>query len=269
MPAGPATIRPMSEPRLWDRAASLPVPVDGRPRAELASLNPELPSVDELFTFARDAELRFETLRMRIEERSWPAGGEHLTVIDVVLAHPGQARVTTTEPSRGTTGYELWISDGEIVRTYAAAHRLGTQRPVRRSVVGLEDPDLPGMSTVYRPLTALPMETLPETFIHPAGYCQNVLATGRCWVSGTAELAGREAVLLDCDHPRAIQIWADRPDHHFQVAFDRETGLILRLVESFGGAPTLDATAVNVVPDATLQPGTFDYVFPTGTNLIY
>ena len=63
-----ATIPPMSSTRLWDRAASLPVPVDGRHRPELASLPAGLPDVDTLFTFARDAELRFETLRMRIEE---------------------------------------------------------------------------------------------------------------------------------------------------------------------------------------------------------
>ena len=97
------------------------------------------------------------------------------------------------------------------------------------------------MSAVYRPLTALPMETLPDTFVHPAGFCQNVLATGACWVSGTADVAGREAVVLDCDHPRTIEIWADRPDHHLQVSFDRETGLIVRLVETIGGAATRDA----------------------------
>jgi hypothetical protein len=260
----------MSESRLWDRAASLPVPVDGRPRPEVVSLPAGQPSVEELFTFARDAELRFETLRMRIEERTWTAFGEHLTVIDLVLRHPGHARVTTTQPSLGTAGsYELWLSDGEIVRTYSAPHRLGTQRPVRRPVVGLDDPDLPGMSTVYRPVTALPMETLPETFVHPAGFCQNVLATGRCWVSGTAEIAGREAVLVECDHPRAIEIWADRPDHHFQVAFDRETGLIVRLVETIGAATTLAATVVDLALDASLQASVFDYAFPTGTTLIY
>ena len=64
---------------------------------------------------------------------------------------------------------------------------------------------------VYRPLTALPMETLPDTFVHPAGFCQNVLATGRCWVSGTTEIACREAVVLDCDHPRTIEVGPTDP----------------------------------------------------------
>jgi hypothetical protein len=260
----------MSETHLWDRAASLPVPADGPLRPELVSLPLGLPSVGELFTFARDAELRFATLRMRIEDRTRTATGEHLAVVDVAIRHPGDARVMTAEPARGTAAsYETWISDGETVRTYSAVHRLGTQRPVRRSVVGLDDPDLPGSSTVYRPLTALPMETLPDTFVHPAGFCQNVLATGRCWVSGTTEVAGRETIVLECDHPRTIEITADRPDHHLQVTFDRETGIVVRLVETIGGLTTRDAIAVELAPDAPLPPSVFDFSFPTGTTLIY
>ncbi len=260
----------MSSTSRWDRAASVPVPAHDRPRPELAGLPQGMPGVEALFTFARDAELRFETLRMRIEERTWTARGEHVTAIDTALRHPGHARVTTAEPSRGAVaGHETWISDGETVRTYSAPHWMGTERPVRRTVAGLEDADLPGMSTVYRPLTALPRETLPEAFIHPAGICQNVLATGRCWLSGTDEVGGREAVVLECDQPRSVEIAADRPDHHLQVAFDRETGVILRLVESIGGATTREATVVEFVPDATLAPATFDFTFPAGTTLIY
>ena len=260
----------MSSSRLWDRAASLPIPVDGRPRPELAALSAELPSVETLFTFARDAELRFESLRMRIEDRAWTANGEHLTVMDVALRHPGHARVTTTRPSLGVAGsYELWISDGEIVRTYSAPHKVGTERPVRATVAGLDDPDLPGMSTVYRPLTALPRETLADTFVHPGGFCQNVLATGRCWVAGTAEVAGREGVVLECDHPRSIEIAADRPDHHLQVTFDRETGAILRLVQAIAGGTTRDAVVADLDPDATLPPAIFDFAFPPDATLIY
>ena len=40
------------------------------------------------------------------------------------------------------------------------------------------------------------METLPDTFVHPAGLCQNVLATGHCEVTGTDVVAGREAIVL-------------------------------------------------------------------------
>ncbi|HEY4754323.1 MAG TPA: hypothetical protein VIH37_13630, partial [Candidatus Limnocylindrales bacterium] len=62
----------------WDRAAALPVPVGTSARPEVAALRDELPSVDALFTFMRDAELRFTTLRMRIEERTTTARGEDL-----------------------------------------------------------------------------------------------------------------------------------------------------------------------------------------------
>ncbi len=67
----------MTTSRAWDRAAALPVPADGRRRAEIVALDQGIPTVAELFTFMRDAELRFETLRMRIEERTQTARGEH------------------------------------------------------------------------------------------------------------------------------------------------------------------------------------------------
>ena len=260
----------MATTRAWDRAASLPVPANGRRAPEVAVIAPGLPDVAGLFTFMRDAELRFQTLRLRIEETASTTRGQHLSIIETFLRHPGQARVTTSEPSRGTAGnFEVWISDGEIVRTYSAPNKLGTQRPVRRAVVGLEDPDLPGMSTVYRPVTPLPMESLPETFVHPAGFCQNVLATGRCWVAGTADVGGREAILLECDHPRTTEVATDRPDHHFQVAVDRETGVIVRLIESIDGVPTRDAIATSLIPDAPLPPSAFTFAFPSGTTVIY
>lgn len=256
--------------RLWDRASQLPVPADGRPRPEIVALPAGAPTVGDLFTFMRDAELRFATLRMRIEERSATAEGERLLVIETLLRHPADARVTTSEPARGTKGtYEVWIADGQTVRTYSAPHRLGTARPVRRRVEGLDDPDLPGSARVYRPVTPLPMETLPEAFVHPAGFCQNVLATGRCWVSGSADVAGREAIVLDCDHPRDAEVWADRPDHHLQVSVDRETGIISRLVETIGDRVTRDATVVSLEPDATLPPTAFDFEFPPDTTMIF
>jgi hypothetical protein len=260
----------MTSTRLWDRAALLPVAADGRRLPEIVALSPELPSVAELFTFMRDAELRFATLRMRIEERTFGTQGEHLVAMDILLRHPGHARVTTTEPDRGTAGnYETWISDGITVRTYSAPHRLGTNRPVRAAVRGLNDPDFPGFSRVYEPLTSLPMETLPETFVHPAGYCQNVLATGKAWISGTQIVAGREAIVVECDHPRAVEVTADRPDFHIQVAADRADGVILRLVETIGGDVTRLAQVVAYDPDAALPPSAFDFEFPTGTTILY
>jgi hypothetical protein len=269
-PRRAGTIRPMTETSLWDRAAALPVRADGRRLPEVVTLGGTLPTVGELFDFMRDAELRFATLRLRVEERAQTARGEDLVTMEAILRHPGDAKVTTT---RGGTGpkaeYEIWISDGDLVRTYASIHRLGTQRPIRNRPRGLEDPDFPGMSRIYEPITALPMETLPDTFVHPAGYCQNVLATGRCFVGGSAIVSGREAVLLECDHPRTTELPGDRPDFHISIAVDRDTGVILRLVEAIGGSVTRHAEVVELQPDVVLPPSAFVFVFPTGTTMLF
>lgn len=260
----------MTSTRLWDRAAALPARVDGSRLPEIAALPAELPTVAELFDFMRDAELRFGTLRLRIEERTQTARGQDLVVMEAMVRHPGDAKVMTTHGDDSIkSDYELWISDGELVRTYASAHRLGTQRPVRNRPRGLDDPDFPGPSRVYEPLTALPMETLPDTFVHPAGYCQNVLSTGRCFVTGTDVVAGREAVVLECDHPRTVEQAGDRPDFHISVAVDRDTGIILRLVETIGGTTTRHAEVTELSPDRPLPGAAFEFVFPSGTTMLY
>jgi hypothetical protein len=259
----------MTDTRLWDRAA-LAVATDGRRQPAVATLAPGLPSVADLFDFMRDAELRFATLRMRILERAATTRGEDATQVDVMLRHPGHAKVTTSRPGEIIGGhYEIWISDGDLVRTYAAAHKLGTQRPLRNRPRGLGDPDLPGMARIYEPVTPLPMETLPDTFVHPAGFCQNVLATGPCTITGSGQTAGRAAIMLRSDHPRTIEIAGDRADHRFDIAVDRETGLILRLIETIGGSVTRDAVVTDVAPDAPLPPTAFDFVFPTGTTMLF
>jgi outer membrane lipoprotein-sorting protein len=260
----------MSATPAWDRAAALPVPAGDRPRAEIAALHDELPSIDELFTFMRDAEHRFATLRMRIEERALTALGEETATIELTLRHPGEAKILTSLPARGTAGHhDVWISDGQTVRTYTASRRLGTRRPVRAAVRGLDDRDLPGTSKVYVALTPLRAESLPELFIHPAGYCQNVLATGDCRITGTSQVAGREAIVVECDHPRTIERVADRPDFRIRLAVDRRDGVILRLEESMGGEVTRDASVTSYAPDAPLPPAAFDFTFPAGTTFIY
>lgn len=254
--------------RPWDRAALVPATADRRVPA-IVALAPGLPTVAQLFEFMRDAELRFRTLRMRIEERTFTARGELLVGIDVALAHPGAARVATTEVSRPAAGnFDVWISDGEVVRTYSGQHRLGTERPVRNRPRGLDD-GLPGTARVYTPVTALPHETLPELFVHPAGYCQNVLATGTTWISGTDVVNGREVIVVECDHPRTIERVADRPDFHIQIAVDRADGVIARLVETIGGELTREAVLTAYEPDASLAPGTFDFAFPEGTAHLF
>jgi outer membrane lipoprotein-sorting protein len=257
--------------RLWDRAAVLPAPLDDPRRTpEVVALPAGEPSVGELFTFMRDAELRFQTLRMRIEERTYGARGEQVVASDVQVQHPGHARIVTFEPGAGAAaGQELWLSDGETVWTYSAAHRLGTRRPVRNRVRGLDEGGFPGWARVYEPITPLPMETLPELFLHPAGYCQNVLSTGVCWISGTDRILGREAIVVECDHPRAVERAADRPDFHVQIAVDRLDGYILRLVESIAGDLTRVAEVTALEPDARLAAGIFDFELPEGATVLY
>jgi outer membrane lipoprotein-sorting protein len=256
---------------LWDRAAGGQlIETEGRRFPEKTALQPGVPTVSELFDFMRDAELRFETLRMRIVEVARTAQGEQSVETEVAIRHPGHARVMTSQPGGRVTGdYEVWIADGDIVRTYASKHKLGTQRPIRNRPRGLEDPDLPGSAKVYEPLTALPMETLPETFVHPAGYCQNVLATGECVVTGPEMARGREAIGLISRHPRTIELAADRPDFAVRIAVDRDTGIIVRLTETVGAEATRYAEVVDLEPDAALQSTTFDFVFPTGTTMLY
>ena len=260
----------MSASSTWDRAAALPVPAGSVPRPEVTALRDGLPSIDALFTFMRDAEMRFTTLRMRLEEHATTSRGDELVVSEVTLRHPGEAKVLTSRPALGTAGsYDVWVTDGTTVQTFVASRRVGTRRPVRTRVRGLEDDDLPGGTKVYVPVTALRAETLPDLFVHPAGYCQNVLATGDCRIAGTTEVAGRETVVLECDHPRTIERVGDRPDFSIRIAVDRRDGVILRLEESIGGVVTRDAVVTSYAPDAVLPPGAFEFAFPSDTTFIY
>jgi outer membrane lipoprotein-sorting protein len=259
----------MPATRAWDRAGSVPVPSSGQGAVELVRLRDELPAVDELFTFMRDAERRFETLRMRIEERTWTSRGEERNVVEVALEHPGRAKVLTSWPDQGIGSYEIWLTDGETVMAYSSARNTGTRRPVRPMVRGTDGADLPGSSRVYRSRTPLQMESLPELFIHPAGYCQNVLGTGSCHVTGMTTIAGREAVVLECEHPRTVEVMADRPDFAVRIAVDRLDGVILRLEESIAGQVTRDAMVTSYQPNATLPPSAFEFTFPASTTFIY
>lgn len=259
-----------STPARWDRASTVPAAADGRRVPEIVQLGPELPDLATLFTFARDAELRFATLRLRLEERVAIAGGETVRVHEVLVGHPGRARVTTIRPELpAITNHDIWLSDGEMVRVYRSGHRLATFRPVRRAVVGIGDRDLPGTARPYVPLTALPANTLADTFVHPGGYCQNVLATGTGSVAGTGIVAGREVIFATVHHPRAVEMAGDRPDHRLDVAFDRETGVLALLVESFGDVVTRRVEATELSPDASIPDSAFSVAIPADASMIY
>ena len=103
--------------------------------------------------------------------------------------------VTSVPATCTTDGHEtLDVRRRRRIQTYvrrppssAPGARSGRNRPRRVH----PRHDLPGRSQVYVPLTALPMESLPDLFVHPGGYCQNVLATGDCRVVGSTTVAGR------------------------------------------------------------------------------
>ncbi len=255
---------------MWDQAGSLPVPAGTTPSPEIVALSDALPSVAALFTFMRDAERRFSNLRMRIEERTTNTRGSEVTVSDVTLQHPGRAKVLTSVPANGAAGnHEVWICDGQTVCTFTASRRVGTRRPVRRRVRGLNQDELPGWTKVYEPVTRLPMASLPELFIHPAGYCQNVLSTGACEVVGITEVAGRAAIVLECAHPRTIERIGDRPDFLVRIAVDRRDGVILRLEEAVGVTVARDAAVTSYQPNAPLAPDALTFTFPSDTKFIY
>ena len=81
--------------------------------------------------------------------------------------------------------------------------------------------------------------------------------------------AGREAIVLECDHPRTVEVAADRPDFAIRVAVDRADGVILRLEESIGGRVTRDAVVTTYDPDVALPPSAFAFTFPAGTTPLY
>jgi len=235
---------------------------------------PTLPAataeLDELFAFMAQAELRFESLRMRIVDHQTTTHGDEVVTHDIWLRHPGSAKVVSTRGASSEGDYDVWVSDGETVRTYNAAGNYATQRTLRAGPVGAVDPRLPGRSRVYAPQTVLPPETLADTFVHPHGFCRNVLASGVVYRRGTQALSGgREAILLRCDHPRVSHVMLDRPDHWLEVAVDAQTGMLLLLAEHVGDRMTRHAQVVNVRLDETIPDAAFTIHTSADTRSIY
>jgi hypothetical protein len=227
------------------------------------------PGIGELFRFMAEAELRFETLRMRIVDRRTTTHGEETETHEVWLRHPGRAKVIST---RGDAGhdYDVWVSDGETVHTYDAKGNTATTRRLPVVPVGVTDPELPRFSQIFTPQTRLPPESLADTFIHPHGFCRNVLASGIVGRRGTQELAGgREALLLRCDHPRTSHVLTDRPDHWLEVGVDLQTGLMLLLAEHVSDQVTRHAEAIVVAVDEPIPDDVFRLHVSADTRILY
>jgi outer membrane lipoprotein-sorting protein len=240
------------------------------PPPGMVALPATAPSIDELFDFMRDAERRFRTLRMRIVEQANTAHGPVETSIELWLAHPGRAKVITNRPARGgrPASYTLWVSDGRRIRTYDSEANISTDRAHRHVPEGIDDASLPASSRVVPPVTELPAETLPDAFVHPAGLTRN-LATGRVVLFGQARIAGREALLLEVDAPRATLIETDRPDHIEVLGVDRETGMVTLLEDRVGESVTRHAEATYLEPDARIRDEDFVIHVPEDATPIF
>lgn len=246
--------------------------VDRLPASSPSSvaLDGQAPALEDLFRFMRDAELRVQTLRMRILERTLTARGEQQVVVDVLLAHPGRARVTRRRSADPVSrDYDVWSSDGTTVTTYDARSERASVRQVRRRVVGATRPDLPRFAQVYVPRTALPSEGLPDAFVHPQGLIRNVLLSGPVTLVGTTLVHGREAFLIRADHPRSTEVLTDRPDRWLEVGVDRQTGFLVRLVEHVGDTTTRIAEVTSLEPDAPIPDEAFTVHLPEDVRRIY
>lgn len=237
----------------------------------LVALDADAPRLEDLFSFMVDAELRVESLRMRVTERTITARGEQLWISDLVLRHPGMARVTRRSSQEPLSrDYDVWATDGLTITTYDALAERASIRAVRPRVVGATDPGLPRFARVYVPRTALAAETIVDTFVHPHGFIRNVLLSGPVAMVGTTLLAdGREAFLLRADHPRSTYVLTDRPDRWLEVGVDRQTGFVLLLVEHIGDHVTRHAEVELLELDPFIPDEAFRVHLPADVRMIY
>jgi hypothetical protein len=237
----------------------------------VVALEEDAPSLGALFSFMTEAELRFESLRMRVVDRMFGTRGEHVETVEIALHHPGRAKVVgRRDGAELSRDFDVWVSDGSNITFFDARSNTASVRPVRDRVVGATDPELPSFARVYVPRTPLPMESIAEVFIHPHGYCRNVLATGIARLVGTTLLAGgRESFLLRSDHPRTSHVLTDRPDHWVEVGIDRMTGLILLLAEHLGDRVTRHAEATGLELDPPLSDEVFRVHLSSDVTMLY
>ena len=227
------------------------------------------PDVPDLFRFMAEAELRFDTLRMRIVDRRTTTHGDETETHEVWLRHPGMAKVISTRGDALERDYDAWLADGESVHTYDARAKNATSRRLPVRPVGAEDANLPAHSRIYLPVTTLPAETLADTFVHPHGICRNVLSTGIVTRGGTQVLANREAFLLRCDHPRTSHVLTDRPDHWLEIGIDAQIGAILLLAEHVGDQVTRHAEVTTFAVDEIITDDVFRLHISSDTRILY
>jgi hypothetical protein len=240
------------------------------PSATRVALADDAPSIEELFLFAREAELRVQSLRMTIEEQVVSARGAEHIAHEVQLRHPGHARVTTKRSSEPLSrDYDTWVSQGETTTTFDARNRLASVRKHPRRLVGSDDPGLPPFARQYQPLTKLPAGSLADAFIHPHGLFRNVLVSGPLAIVGVQQVAGREAIVVRAQHPRSAKVLVDRPDRSVEVGIGRDSGFVLLLIERIGDAITRHAEVTTLQIDPVILDSAFELRLPDDVRKVY
>jgi len=240
------------------------------PSAARVALTEGAPDLEELFGFAREAELRVQTLRMTIEERVINARGAETITHEIQLKHPGYARVATKRSSEPLSrDYDIWVSDGATITAYDARSKVASTRRQRPRVAGSSTPELPAYARQYEPRTPLPPGSLAEAFIHPHGLFRNVLVTGPLAVVGVQQVAGREAVVVRAQHPRSAKVLVDRPDRSIDVGIGRDAGFVLLLIERIGGQVTRHAEVARLELDPTIIDSAFELRLAADVRRVY
>lgn len=240
------------------------------PAPTTVALSDDVPDLETLFLFAREAELRVRSLVMTIEEHDWNAKGEAINSHDIALRHPGQARVRTRRSLNPLSpDYDVWIGDGERIRTYSAIDKRATNRLARPAVVPPASQDLPRYARTYESLTALPAGSVADAFIHPHGLFRNVLVTGPLALLGTRDVHGREAVMVRSEHPRSAMVLTDRPDRRVDVGIDRATGFLIYLSETIGDTPTHLAEVTQLDLDTDIPDSAFELHLSADVRMLY
>lgn len=237
----------------------------------VVALEEDVPPLGELFAFMAEAELRFQSLRMRIVDRTASTRGESEETLEVTIRDPGEARVTRRRGESGLSrDYDVWVTDGEMIRTLDAKAGSGSIRPIRNRVQGATHKDLPPFARIRPARTILPADTLADMFVHPSGFCRNVLSTGAVAMIGTARLAGdRAAFMIRCDHPKTAHLLTDRPDHWLEVGVDRMTGIVLLLIEHVGDQVTRHAEVVDLEIDPAVPDDAFTIHYSSDIRMLY
>ena len=240
------------------------------PTANTAALGDDAPSIEELFVFARDAELRVRSLRMTIDERTTNARGDELVRHEVLLRHPGTARVTSTRDDDPLSNdYDVWIIKGDDVRTFSARHQLASTRARPKRVAGTSDAELPPYARTRESLTDLPPGSMADAFVHPHGLMRNVLVTGPLAIVGTRVVADREAIIVRADHPRSADVLVDRPDRSVEGRIDRATGFLLSLTERIGSNVTREVEIVSLELDPDIPDSAFELHLSSDVRKLY